>query len=217
MSMLSVNLKRIRTRTSVTQLSHRRQGFTLLEILVALLVFAIVGVISSQLMSQTVRSNEVLKGHGERIADVHRAMQIIQRDVMQMAARPIRDQFGDPQPNLLVGADGALEFSRAGWRNPLQLPRAEVQRVSYVVQDETLVRGYWPVLDRAQDSEALHQTLLAEVTRAEFFVLDNQGNEYTFWPQIGLPADLYPVGLIMRIEMAPYGVVERVWELPAGV
>ena len=197
--------------------SPRARGFTLLEILVALLVFAIVGVISSQLMSQTVRSNEILREHGERLAQVHRAMQILQRDILQMTSRPIRDQFGDPQPSLLVGADGALEFSRNGWRNPLSLPRPEVQRVSYVVTDEVLMRGYWPVLDRAQDSEPVAQELLHGVTQAEFFVLDNLGNEYTFWPQQGLPGDILVMGLILRIELAPFGVVERVWELPGGV
>ncbi len=195
----------------------RQSAFTLLEILVALLVFAIVGLISSQLMSQTIRSNEVLKGHGERLADIHLAMQIMQRDFMQITPRAIRDLYGDPLPHLMVGADGAIEFSRVGWRNPLGLPRAEVQRVAYLLRDEKLVRGYWPVLDRAQDSEAHHQDLLTEVRQIEFYIVDNAGNEYTFWPSPGLPPTIFPVAVLMRIDFEPYGVVERLWELPDGM
>jgi len=68
-----------------------------------------------------------------------------------------------------------------GWRNPLGLPRSEVQRVGYFIEEENLVRAYWPVLDRAQDTEPLFQTLLEDVQRLEFFALDNEGNEHSFW------------------------------------
>ena len=194
------------------------KGFTLIEVLVAFLVFAIIGVISAQLLSQTVNAQGDLSERGERLGDVHRAMQIIQRDIMQLVDRPIRDNYGDPLQALVIGSDGAIEFTRAGWRNPLQLPRAEIQRVGYLLQDNKLMRGYWPVLDRAQDTEPAYQTLLHEVDRIEFYALDASGNEHTFWPQAGTdqqdPA-LALVGIVLRIEIAPYGVVERVWEVPS--
>lgn len=190
------------------------RGFTLIEILVALFVFAIVGVISSQLLSQSIRSHEQLTERGQRLADVHRAMQAVQRDVMQIAPRPIRDEYGDMQPALLIGTEGAMEFSRSGWRNPLHLPRAQTQRVAYLLQDDALLRAYWPVMDRAQDTEPAYQTLLEDVQRLEFFVIDNGGNEHTFWPQPGAPGGVEVLAIIMRIELPIYGVVERIWEIP---
>ncbi len=193
-------------------------GFTLVEVLVAFLIFAIIGVISSQLLSQTVNAQGDLAKRGERLGELHRAMQIVQRDVLQLIDRPIRDEYGDPRQAILIGTDGAIEFSRTGWRNPLQLPRAEVQRVGYLLQDNKLVRGYWPVLDRAQDTEPAYQTLLDDVERVEFYAVDASGNEHTFWPQSRSGAAdpaLALVGIIMRIEVAPYGVVERIWEVPS--
>ncbi len=196
----------------------KTSGFTLIEVLVAFLIFAIIGVISSQLMSQTISANADLSGRGERLGELHRAMQILQRDIMQLADRPIRDEYGDPLQPLLIGTDGVIEFSRVGWRNPLALPRAEVQRVGYLLQDNALVRGYWPVLDRAQDTEPAYQVLLNEVEQVEFYALDAAGNEHTFWPQPGVdPNDPERalVGIILRIDAAPYGVVERIWEVPS--
>ncbi len=198
--------------------SKHERGFTLVEVLVAFLIFAIIGLISSQLMSQTIQAQADLSQRGNRLGDIHRAMQIIQRDVMQLANRPIRDQYGDARQALLIGIDGVIEFSRTGWRNPLQLPRAEVQRVGYLLQDNKLLRGYWPVLDRAQDTEPAYQTLLHDVERVEFYALDVSGNEHTFWPAVGAdPNDpaLALAGIVLRIELAPFGVIERIWEVPS--
>ncbi|NOX50579.1 MAG: type II secretion system minor pseudopilin GspJ [Gammaproteobacteria bacterium] len=197
----------------------KSRGFTLIEVLVALLIFAIIGVISSQLLSQTISSNEHLSERGQRLADIHRAMQIIQRDVMQLTNRPIRDEYGDSKPPLLIGTDGRIEFTRSGWRNPLQLPRAQVQRVGYLWQDNKLIRGYWSVLDRAQNTEPSYQVLLEDVERVEFYAVDASGNQNHFWPipgnvtAPGSPTNL--MGILMRLEIAPFGVVERIWEVPS--
>lgn len=196
------------------------RGFTLIEVLVAFTIFALIGVISAQLLSQTLDSQANLSQRGQRLSDIHRAMQIIQRDVMQVVDRTVRDGYGDHLPALLIGTDGVLELTRGGWRNPLNLPRAEVQRVGYLLQDNKLLRAYWPVLDRAQDTEPAYQTLLEQVERLEFYALDGNGNEHTFWPVTDfLAAESDPqsalVGVIMRIELPPFGVVERVWEVPS--
>ena len=192
----------------------RTCGFTLIEIMVALLIFAVIGMISSQLLSQVIDSHEHLSKRGQRTADVHRAMQAMQRDILQLASRPIRDEYGDMRPSILIGTEGAMEFSRNGWRNPLGLPRAEVQRVSYLVQDNKLLRAYWPVLDRAQDSEPAYQTLLEDVERVEFFAIDTAANEHLFWPALGATPDVGLAGIIVRLEVPPFGVIERVWEVP---
>jgi general secretion pathway protein J len=106
------------------------------------------------------------------LAEVQRSMQILQRDVLQLSRRGIRDQLGDPVEPLLIGADGMIEFTRFGWRNPLNRPRSELQRVGYVVQDDTLFRAYWMVLDRAPDTEPQLQEMLQGVEQIEFFALD---------------------------------------------
>ena len=198
--------------------SPSSRGFTLIEVLVAFLVFAIIGLISSQLLSQTVRQQASLSERGDRLGSVHRAMQILQRDIMQIANRSVRDQYGDALRPLMIGSDGVIEFTRVGWRNPLRLPRAEVQRVGYLWQDNKLIRGYWRTLDRSYDDEPTYQTLLEDVERVEFYALDVNGNEHTFWPLPGVsPEDpeFKLAGLLLRIEMAPFGVIERVWEIPS--
>ncbi len=194
-----------------------KRGFTLIEVLIVLGIFGIIGLISAQLVNRVLANNEVLSERGARLAEVQRSMQILQRDLLQLAPRGIRDQLGDPLEPLLIGADGMVEFTRFGWRNPLGRPRSELQRVGYVVQEDTLFRAYWMVLDRAPDTEPQLQELLQGVEQAEFFALDMSGNEHSFWPPAGdfrNDPNLQLAAVVLRIDAAPFGVVERVWPVP---
>ena len=200
------------------QFPNRQSGFTLMEILVALFIFAVVGLISAQLLGRTVNAYKVLDDRGQRLGQIHRAMLVVERDMLQFRNRPIRMAQGEPLPALMIGDEGALSMTRGGWRNPLQRPRSELQRVGYRMQDEKLVRAYWSVLDRRGDQEPISQTLLEGVEELEFFAIDQNGEEHKFWPpKAGQGAgQLQIAGLVLRVSMVPLGIVERVWEVPSG-
>ena len=196
-------------------------GFTLVEILVALLVFSVVALLSARLLSQSIDNQSNLQDRGQRLAEIHRAMRVIQRDILQLSRRRIRDAQGEELPALIVSDQGVIEFSRVGWRNPLRQPRSEVQRVGYRWQDEKIIRGYWLTLDRSYDAEPAYQTLLEDVETIEFFAVDQLGNEHNQWPldpsasqatQEG--EELYLTAILFRAEIAPYGMIERIWRVP---
>ena len=200
------------------QPANRHSGFTLIEILVALFIFAVVGLISAHLLGRTVNAYEVLDDRGQRLSQIHRAMLVVERDMLQFRNRPIRMAQGEPLPALMIGDEGALSMTRGGWRNPLQRPRSELQRVGYRIQEEKLVRAYWPVLDRRGDEEPISQTLLEGVEDLEFFAIDQNGQVHKFWPPRSAQGagQLQIAGLVLRVSMVPVGIVERVWEVPNG-
>jgi len=202
--------------------SNKTLGFTLVEILVALLVFAVVGLLSTRLLSQSIDNQNNLQDRGQRLAEIHRAMRVLQRDIVQLSRRKIRDAQGEELPALIVSDQGAIEFSRVGWRNPLRQPRSEVQRVGYRWQDEKIIRGYWLTLDRSYDAEPAYQTLLENVEAIEFFAVDQLGNEHKQWPldpEANVATEkgeaLYLAAILVRAEIAPYGMIERIWQVPS--
>jgi general secretion pathway protein J len=196
------------------------RGFTLLEMLVALTVFAVLGLMSSQMINRVLDVHNAAIARGDRLTELQRAMQILQRDVLEITARSVRDEMGDPLPSLRVGTDILLELTRSGWRNPLGQRRSELQRVAYQLRDGTLTRYYWNVLDRAEDSEPVTQELLHDVAEATFYAVDVSGNAHAYWPLVGdqvQDPSLQLAGIEVHLNIAPFGEITRLWDVPQSL
>lgn len=166
--------------------NNNQQGFTLLEVLLAIGITALIGVSTYTLLSQTLRTKESLSNQTERLRGLQLATTIIQNDLRQIGSRIIRDQFGDHTTTLQVGGyniNGFLEFSRNGVSNPLRYKKSNYKRVAYKLEEDRLLRLTWPVLDRAADTEHRSQTIMEGIASVEVKVW-NQDTETWLqdWP-----------------------------------
>ena len=98
--------------------SKPQLGFTLIEILVALFIFAVVGLISAQLLGRTVDAYEVLDDRGQRLGQIHRAMLVVERDMLQFRNRSIRLAQNNTVPALMIGDEGALSMTCLLYTSP---------------------------------------------------------------------------------------------------
>lgn len=170
-------------------------GFTLLELVVVLGIFAVLSVMAYGGLSSVLTSREHVARALERTAALQKGYLRLRDDLQQLRARPSRDAYGDAQPALVMLPDGAVEFTRGGWRNPLLQPRAGLERVAYRLDDDKrLVRESWRVLDRAQDSARTEVAVLAQVEEVRWRFLE--GEQWVpQWPGPSLntsPADAMP-------------------------
>jgi len=162
---------------------RRQQGFTLLELLVSLAIFALIGAMAYGGLQQVLEQRQATEAQSQQLADLQKSYRIMQRDLEQVINRGIRNQFGDPI-DALVGGSGydGIEFSRAGHANPAGFLRSDLQRVAYVPDQDTLLRRTWRVLDRAQDSLPDEEVLVEGLQQFTIRFLDDADEWRDNWP-----------------------------------
>ncbi|MGB5324430.1 MAG: type II secretion system minor pseudopilin GspJ [Pseudomonadales bacterium] len=164
------------------------RGFTLIEALVSMFIFAWIGLGSYQILDQIIRAQKQNEQFSKQLSTLQRLNWQLAQDFRQMVERPVVDEYGERLPALEFESDeNLIAFTRTGWSNPLQWPRSELQRVAYRIdyhpesddpdsefyRDEALylVRVFWQVLDRVVDSRPIEQALLRDVAdfRTRFY------------------------------------------------
>lgn len=165
------------------------RAFTLIEILVAMAVFAMMAAMAYGTLNQTMLSAEFLNDRMDRLQALQRTMRLLADDMQQLVPRPVRDELGDNfRPALDTGFQTgyAVELTRGGWSNPVTLPRSTLQRVAYRIEDDALVRYQWFTLDRTLSNAPQGVTLLDGVQGIEFRFMQDNGEFTTQWPPLNL-------------------------------
>ena len=168
-------------------------GFTLLELLIAMAIVAVIGVIALTGLSTVLQQQTVAEERAQRWRDIQFAVHIITQDLAQVHPRAARDESGEARrPSFLVGAreQFALELSRGGWANPAGVPRGHVLRVAYDWEDNdnTLVRFHWPSMDRTFATPPVRTELLTGVDDVQVRLQDRSGQWHLEWPPLDMPA-----------------------------
>lgn len=201
----------------------RAAGFSLIELLVALAVFAALAAAAYGGLAAIARTRGALAAEQDRFAAIVRAVSSLERDLRQAVARPVLGNDGLAEQPALVGGNDAIELSRLGYANPLAESRSNVERVAYASERATLRRGRYTVLDRAPNSVPLQRDLLARAGELHFRYYGCDGVWRDAWPPrdvLACQADAVPNGALPRaveFRLAPAGLgeIRRVVELPS--
>jgi general secretion pathway protein J len=161
----------------------RQHGFTLLELLISMSIFALIGAMAYGGLQQVLKQQQATEEQSRQLADLQKFYRILQRDLEQLINRGIRNEYGD-QLDALVGGSGynGIEFSRAGYANPVGFLRSNLQRIAYLPDQDTLIRRTWRVLDRAQDSSPDEEVLVEGLQQFTIRFLDDADEWRDNWP-----------------------------------
>ena len=226
------------------QTVFQEQGFTLLEVLIALVISALIAVMAFESLNAAdagaTRTNEVLT----EINRLDRAWQIIAADLRHVIPPAAADRNTVFQAESLrsSGEDAdqlVLLFKRRGWVNFSNLPRSDLQMVSYRVVDGQLWRDFAPErnLELAdvdmEDDDAFHQLLLENVEDLQLRMLYQgaitskgksalEDREYSEdwlqkWPdnnQQGASAQDLPLAVEITLELKGAGSSVRLFAMP---
>jgi general secretion pathway protein J len=207
-----------------------RRGFTIIEVMIAIFIAAVMFAIGYGAINQALRDRDAINLSQARITEIQRGIRVVAQDLAQMMARPARDITGNGQPIAAVLADNTnnllMTFTRAGWSNPAGLQRPAEQRVRYSFQEEALVREHWLAVDPALNTEPRRRVLITRVKSVELRFLDPVSRTWrTDWPvnkasgvvsplQEDLLLRTRPLAIEFTLVLEDWGRVQRVFEIP---
>lgn len=196
------------TSQPITKLS---QGFTLLEVLIAIAIFSVISMASFSIFETVLNSDTVTKERTERINELQRGFLIIERDVLQIARRSVRLYGEAPQSGFLhtdiesySGSEQAIAFVRHGWTNPgLLLPRSDMQSVAYQLNENTVERIHFNFVDAVLGEEPKVRPLISKVESLSFEFYDGKKWQKT------RQENTLPQAIAIEIDTTDYGIIRR--------
>jgi len=188
-----------------------QQGFTLLEVLIAVAIFALISLAGFTILNTVLQSEERSKQRIARINEIQRAFLIMERDFLQITRRTIRVDGEKPlagyihtEQNNFSASSQAIAFVRSGWTNPgLLMPRGDLQSVAYRLNDNVLERLHFNFVDAVVGQEPKVRPLLSKVKELDFAYYDGKK-----W-QKQLRKNSIPMAIAIELELEDYGNIRR--------
>ena len=186
----------------------KRNGFTLIEMLIALTIFGMLTAAAVALLSVSARTQETSDRLLVEFGQVRRLDALLTADLGQAAARMHRDGQGEPQ-RAFAGADGQddmlLLFVRRGWDDGDGASGA--QRVGYRIADGQLQRVAFSRVDGA--GQAIVSPLVDQVRGVRLRYRDERGEWRPQWADPD-PVRL-PIAVELVVESARYGPIRMLF------
>ncbi|NVK55864.1 MAG: type II secretion system minor pseudopilin GspJ [Alteromonadaceae bacterium] len=197
------------------------KGFTLIEILIAMAIFAMIGLGATALLSTVIDSDEISTEKFARLQQLQRCMMTLERDILQAVPRAVRIE-GQENNTVLRGGKqvnesdaGGLAFVRSGWHNPkLALPRSTLQSVGYRLHEQKLERISSVYVDNVIGYEPKVRVLLDNVSdfTVEFYTSNQADDGESAWNDTYI-GEVLPRGIRITITLNDMGVIQRVFAL----
>jgi general secretion pathway protein J len=188
-----------------------QSGVTLLELLVVVAVFAIMSATAYSSLRSSLKAEENFDRSMKELETVQMSLAILQRDIMQLSPRTVRDALGDSEAAIVLFNGQDLFFTRGGNFSSLKLDQTELTRVAWSLRDEQLIRSYWQRLDSTQGDQPLGAPLLSNVSNLQIRGLDQNGIWHLNWPIAGSGRIR---ALELTLELEDWGEIRRLFPTP---
>ncbi len=192
------------------------RGFTLVEILIAVAIFALIAVVVSATLQQMLRTEEVSHRHLHQLHQLQMTLFLLENDIEQAVNRSIisSDQKHHPA---FIGMPHQLVLTRTGVVTPPGILRSALERVSYQYDKKQLVRKFRPYLEASEFAvKSTPKVLLEDVSDINFEYLDSHNLFHRQWPPVNASQQVLPKGVRVTVVVSEKeGILTQLYLIPS--
>ncbi len=185
---------------------YAEPGMTLIELLVALVIFAILGVMGYRAAAVAMESRQRIAAEMQRWRDIANFLQIVESDLTQFVERPDAASAANPvaTSSLVVKpSDGGIEFSFL----KLDGGGRSVRRRGYRLDGQRVVQLRWPGTDAVSLPDPL--VVLENVAAMRCAVIGPDGQRHSAWPGSQAGRAIKPAAIDLELDLAGVGTIRR--------
>lgn len=200
---------------------NNEAGFTLVEVLISLFIFALISVGTMTALTQSLRGKDKLGASVDEINQLNAARAIMRADMNALTLRQSRDELGGFEPYVLTtDGEALLSFTRRGHQNPGGLEtRGDLERVEYHFENGNFIRRSFAHENPSQDQESYDRILLDDLEGVELsaviFQLDDLSKIEGLRITENSTAALIPNAVFIEVTDQYGAVTEHIFEISA--
>lgn len=159
----------------------KHNGFTLVEILIALTIFALLASMTSSTLYYAFTTRTRVNKLSDRLSTLQFTISLLQQDFSQIVERAIR---GNDMRifSAFIGRTEYVEFTRDGDVNPSSVEkRSTLKRIAFVCQADKLVRRTWNSLDPKDRNRHADKILIGNLTDCHFGYMNQSLELFPEW------------------------------------
>lgn len=162
----------------------KRSGFTLVELLVAIAIFAVLSALGWKVFDYLIKIKERNTQHEQRLGQLQEAYQQVLRDTVQIV--PVTANVARQVQPAVMLQNGQLTFSKTGVTDPLMQGIPPEERVEYIYKadEKKLYRYKYKNLNQTGNDQPETSVLLDSVDQFQIMLLNP--NEMAQWPEVAL-------------------------------
>lgn len=202
-------------------MKQKNKGFTLIEVIVALSIFAVLSVVGYKGLNSLIQTKERVAAEDDKWQQLVLFFDRVELDLKQSVNRPIRGRDGEFEPAFIgrvsyAGEYGAqLAFSRFGDREQTGF-LMDTRRVAYRLNNGSVELLMWPSLDAAPDAKPEIFKVLNNVAQMTLSYLTQDGRLVSTWPNnipVPEPKPFAPSALKISIKLTSGETLARLFAL----
>lgn len=189
------------------------RGYTLIEVVIALTIFAILGTLSIGLLSRTYDTKLRLSQQLEPLNELQLMILRMRQDISQIVARPIRE-IDMKKTASFVATTHRIELTRGGFIADEQSSnQCTLKRVSFSCDHHQLIRNTWLTLDGFDRHQPSQQIIMDHLTACDFSFISSQATWFNEWR-----GDEYvlPKGIQLHLNIENLGEVNLLFDVPGA-